>query len=123
MLWCWRTNALKVGLAGSRSETKVVGGWTPRSDNAVLEDVAVAVADVTPDDVAEVDSDGEGNGVDEMVRVIEASVDDEESGLDELRAVIGLSSGAETAEVEAMEVVDFWEAELTESKSSTWVKN
>lgn len=97
---------MKVGLAGSRSETKVVGGWTPRSDNAVLEDVAVAVAEVTPDDVAEVDSDGEANGVDEMVRVIEANVDNEESGIDELRAVIGLSSGVETAEVEAMEVVN-----------------
>lgn len=100
---------MKVGLAGSRSETKVVGGCTPRSDNAVLEDVAmaVAVAEVTADDVAEVDPDGEGNGVDEMVRVIEASVDDEESGLDELRSVIGLGSGVETAEVEAMELANF----------------
>lgn len=113
---------MKVGLAGSRSETKVVGGWTPRSDNAVLEDVAVAVAvvEVTADDVAEVE---EGNRVDELVWVIEASADDEESGTDELVTVIGLSSGVETAGVEAMEVANTGEAELTESKNSTWVKN
>lgn len=97
---------MKVGLAGSRSETNVVGGWTPRSDNAVLEDVTVAVLEVTADDVEEVDPDDEGKGVDEVVRVIEASVGDEESGLDELIAVVGLSSGVETAEVEAMEVVN-----------------
>lgn len=116
---------MKVGLAGSRSETKVDGGWTPRSDNAVLEDVAVAVAmvEVTAGDVAEVDPDEEGNRVDEVVWVIEASADDEESGIDELVAVIGLSSGEETAGVEAMEVVNTGEAELTESKNSTWVKN
>lgn len=122
---------MKVGLAGSRSETKVVGGWTPRSDNAVLEDVAVAVAvavvEVTADDVAEVEEgnrvDEEGNRVDEVVWVIEASADDEKSGIDELVAVIGLSSGAETAGVEAMEVASTGEAELTESKNSTWVKN
>lgn len=93
---------MKVGLAGSRSETKVVGGWTPRSDNAVLSDVAVV--EVTADDVAEVDP------VDEVVRVIE------ESGLDELVAVTGLSSGVETAEVEAMEIVDTAEAGLNESR-------
>lgn len=111
---------MKVGLAGSRSETKVVGGWTPRSDNAVLEDVAVV--EVTADDVAEVDPDDEGNGVDEVVLVIEASADNEESGIDELVAVTGLSSGLETAEVEAMDVVNTAESGLNKSKNPTWVK-
>lgn len=108
---------MKVGLAGSRSETKVVGGWTPRSANAVLDDVAVAVIEVTADDVAEIDdSDDEGNEFDEVVRVVEASVDDDERGNDELVAVTGLDSGVvETAEIEAMEVVDTGEVELNES--------
>lgn len=111
---------MKVGLAGSRSETNVAGGWTPRSDNAILEDVAVF--EVTADDVAEVDPDDERNGVDEVVRVIEASVDDEESGIDELVAVIGLSSGVESAEVEAVNVVDTAGSGLNESKNPTRVK-
>ncbi len=106
---------MKVGLAGSRSETKVVGGWTPRSDNAILEDMALA--EVTANDVAELDP------VDEVVRVIEASVEDEESGIDELAVVTGLSSGVESAEVEAIEVVDTAEAGRNEPKNSTWVKN
>lgn len=106
---------MKVGLAGSRLETKVVGGWTPRSDNAVLEDVVLV--EVTANDVAEVDP------VDEIARVIEASVDDEENGIDELAVVTGLSSGVESAEVEAIEVVDTAEAGRNEPKNPTWVKN
>lgn len=89
---------MKVGLAGSRSETKVVGGWTPRSDKAILEEVALV--EVTTNDVVEVDP------VDEVVRVIEVSVADEENGIDELAVVTALSSGAESAEAEAIEVVD-----------------
>lgn len=98
MLWCWRTNALKVGLAGSRSGTKVVGGWTPRSDKAKLEEVALVK--VTTNDVVEVDP------VDEVVRVIEASVVDEGNGIDELVVVTALSFGEESADAEAIEVVD-----------------
>lgn len=101
---------MKVGLAGSRSETKVVGGWTPRSDNAILEDVALA--EVTTNDVVEVDP------VDEVVRVIEASVDDEDSSIDELAVVTGLRSGVESAEAEAIEVLDTAEAGCNEPKES-----
>lgn len=106
---------MKVGLAGSRSETKVVGGWTFRSDNAILEDVALF--EVTANDVVEVDP------VDEVVRVIEASVDDEESAIDELAVVAGLSSGVESAEAEAIEVADTAEVGRNEPKNPTWVKN
>lgn len=106
---------MKVGLAGSRSETKVVGGWTPRSDNAVLEDVALV--EVTANEVAEVDP------VEEVVWVIEARFDDEESGIDELAVATGLSSGVESAEVEAIEVVDTAEAGRNEPKNPIWVKN
>lgn len=106
---------MKVGLAGLRSETKVVGGCTPRSDNAILEDVALV--EVTANDVAEV------NTVDEVARLIEASVDDEESGIDELAVVTGLSSGVESAEVEAMELVDTAEVGRIEPKNPAWVKN
>lgn len=124
---------MKVGLAGSRSETKVVGGWTPRSDNAVLEDVALV--EVTDNGVAEVDLvdevvrvieanvDDEESGIDEVVRVIEASVDDEESGIDELAVVTGLGSSVESLEVGAIEVVNTAEAGRNEPKNPTWVKN
>lgn len=94
---------------------KVVGGWIPRSDNAVLEDVALV--EVTANEVAEVDP------VEEIVWVIEARFDDEESGIDELAVVTGLSSGVESAEVEAIEVVDTAEAGRNEPKNPTWVKN
>lgn len=106
---------MKVGLDGSRLETKVVGGWTPRSDNAVLEDMAVI--EVTGEDVAEADP------VDEVVRVIEASVDDEESDIDELVAVTGPNSGVETAEVETTGVVDTAKAGPNEPKHLKWMKN
>ena len=88
-----------------------------------MADVAVAVVEVTTDDVADIDPDVEGNGVDEVVRVIEASVNDEERGVVDMVEVTGPSSGVETAEVEAMEVVNTGEVELNKSKSSTWVKN
>lgn len=100
---------MKVGLAASRSEKKVVGRWILRSDNAVLEDMALV--EVTANGVAEVDP------VDELVRVIEASVDDEESDIDGLAVVTGLSSGVESAKVEAIEVVDTAEAGRNEPKN------
>lgn len=77
----------------------------------------MALVEVTTNDVVEVDP------VDEVVRVIETSVDDEESGIDELVVVTGLSSGVESAEAEAIEVLDTAEAGRNEPKNPTWVDN